>query len=172
MGEQMRLTAERLRQVLHYEPGTGAFTWLISPVGSVAIGSPAGVNNGRGYIRIRIDGGRYMASKLAWLYVTGEWPKYEIDHRDRNRSNNAWSNLRAATRSQNVFASDYSSRSRHALPRGVSRNWGRFSAAVTIDGVRRHLGTFDTAEEAGTVYARAAARAYGEFAQALSGDEQ
>jgi hypothetical protein len=73
------LTVTRLREVLHYDPITGIFTWLVSL--SNHVGKVAGSLDGTGRVRIRVDGREYGAHRLAWLYMTGNWPVNEIDHR-------------------------------------------------------------------------------------------
>jgi HNH endonuclease len=79
------LTAARLRELLDYDPITGAFTWR-SPRQS-------------GYRRIFIDGRLYAASRLAWLWMTGSWPKGQIDHANLKKDDDRWTNLREASQS-------------------------------------------------------------------------
>jgi hypothetical protein len=93
------LTAERLRELLHYDPLTGLFRRL-KQCGSSWKGDIAGTVH-RGYIVISIDGRNHKAHRLAWLYVHGKWPDDQIDHRDRDKANNRFANLRAATNKQN-----------------------------------------------------------------------
>lgn len=95
------LTADRLRQVVRYDPETGLFRWVDqswqrwrAEVGHV--------NAKDGYRRIWIDGRLYTAQRLAWLYMTGEWPELDLDHINRRRADNRWTNLRSATRSANI----------------------------------------------------------------------
>lgn len=97
------LTADRLRELLHYDPETGAFTWLRQRgKGKIKPGTPAGgICKRFGYVFIRADDGLYRAHRLAWLYMTGAWPLESIDHIDRDKANNRWSNLRAATPAEN-----------------------------------------------------------------------
>src|SRR6266850_3791104 len=95
------ITAERLHEVLHYEPSTGILRWKITAGGAVT-GKVAGNVTIRGYRLVSIDGQRYMSHRLAWLYMTGSWPKEEIDHRNGMGSDNAWNNLREATHSENM----------------------------------------------------------------------
>lgn len=95
------LTAERLRELLNYDPETGIFTWHAIRVGC-GVGKVAGcIDKGAKYIVIKIDRRLYRGHRLAYLWMTGAWPAYTIDHRDRDRSNNKWNNLRKATRKQN-----------------------------------------------------------------------
>lgn len=95
------ITQKRLKELLHYNPDTGIFTWLSAGQGR-AIGRKAGGNNGGGYIRISINGNRYMAHRLAWLYEHNEWPEGEIDHINHNHSDNRIINIRAVSSADNT----------------------------------------------------------------------
>lgn len=99
--KQAALTAEKLRHILHYDPETGVFTWMVSPRRRTKVGDEAGNRDYHGYVNITHEGTRYRAHRLAWLYMTGEWPADLVDHKDQNRSNNRWLNLRPATKAQN-----------------------------------------------------------------------
>jgi hypothetical protein len=72
------------------------FTWLVSK-GSISQGSVAGsIGTPDNYRTITIDGVKYLAHKLAWLYMTGHYPQYpkeEIDHANSNGDDNRWCNL-------------------------------------------------------------------------------
>src|SRR5579863_2482235 len=97
------LTQERLKELLHYDPDTGLFTRLVTVA---AFGAQKGkiagnVDKKFGYCLIRIDGRGYLAHRLAFLYMTDSIPE-EVDHRDLNRSNNKWINLRAARHVDNM----------------------------------------------------------------------
>jgi hypothetical protein len=90
------LTAARLRELLHYDPETGAWTRLVSTSNHRArVGDNAGGVTGT-YVKIRVDVRQYPAHRLAWLYMTGAWPKHEIDHINGDRLDNRWCNLRPA----------------------------------------------------------------------------
>jgi hypothetical protein len=102
--KERKLTADRLRSLVSYDSETGVFTWRVSRRGAKA-GEIAGSVRADGRRLIRIDYERYLASRLAWLYVYGEWPSDLIDHIDRNHSNDAISNLRQATSQQNHWNS-------------------------------------------------------------------
>src|SRR4051812_10516942 len=93
------LTQERLKELLSYDPLTGVFLWLEDRGGKRA-GDVAGCEK-RVYTLISVDDQIYRAHHLAWLYMTGEWPDPFVDHRDLNKHNNIWTNLREATKSQN-----------------------------------------------------------------------
>ena len=97
--------------------------------------------------------------------MTGEDPgEMEVDHKDRDRQNNRWDNLRLATVSQNRMNCGIKSRS--GLPKGVKFNKGRYGARIVVDKVDHWLGTFDTPEEACQAYKAAANDLHGEFAAA------
>src|SRR5262249_32141337 len=93
------ITQERLKEVLFYSPKTGTFIWRVTLNPRGKAGSVAGCKDGA-YWAIRIDRTLYDAHRLAWLYMTGEWPE-GIDHRDKDGINNRWKNLREADQSQN-----------------------------------------------------------------------
>ena len=155
------LTIERLRELLHYNPATGIWTWLQDINIRVRAGMIAGTCED-GYIRIRIDNHKYLGHRLAWFYMTGTWPA-KIDHKNTKRDDNRWSNLRVATHKQNCANSPGKKRS---LPKGVyltPRN--KYQASIQIDGKPMYLGQFDTPEAASDAYFRAAVAAHGEFAR-------
>lgn len=87
------LTAERLREELDYDPLTGIFTRRIS-FRMAVIGDVAGTATNGGYLKMSVCGEEYLAHRLAFLWMTNDWPKYHVDHIDHDRSNNRWVNLR------------------------------------------------------------------------------
>jgi hypothetical protein len=166
------LTAARLRELLHYDPETGVFTWRVrrrsGVKGRVAPGDIAGSlqSKGRDRLRIGIDYKVYRAHRLAWLYMTGEWPSRLVDHKDLNGLNNRWDNLRLATHSQNTTNSRVRSDSISGL-KGVSfhKIKNRYQARIKVDRKTIRLGYFNTAEEAHAAYCDAAEHHFGEFAR-------
>jgi hypothetical protein len=159
------LSVERLREVLRYDAATGVFTWRVARNNRNPIGAVAGNSPGRGgYTRIRIDRRAHSAHRLAWLYVTGEWPSGEIDHKDGNPSNNAISNLRQASRAQNEWNKD-APRTNTSGVKGV--NWNRaerkWHAKIMVGGRRLHLGLFANLADAAVAYRRAADENFGQF---------
>lgn len=95
------LTAIRLRELFHYDPHSGLFTRKVRSGNAFKVGQIAGGKRTDGYIAMTIQGETFFAHRLVWLWMTGEWPTDEIDHEDRDRSNNRWANLRLATSKQN-----------------------------------------------------------------------
>lgn len=159
------LTAQRLREVLDYNPGTGIFVWRVRPADCVHIGDVAGGPNERGYWRIRVDGRRYRASRLAWLYMTGAWPRAGIDHWDRVPGNNAWINLREANQVQNGANRGLAKNNTSGM-KGVHRyNENKWIVKFRAKGVYHYLGIFECAGAAQAAYALAAAKQSGEFAR-------
>lgn len=149
------VTAERLRQVLQYEPTTGRFTRVLACPGKRA-GSPTGNLRENGYVRICIDQRDYRAHRLAWLYMTGEWPTTDIDHINGIPNDNRWQNLRVVTRAvncQNRRQAHSNNKSTGVL--GVSKDRGRFVASIFVDGRNKRLGRYRTVAEAEAAYVRA-----------------
>jgi hypothetical protein len=161
----MPFTLNYLRSILDYDPfETGLFTWRQQVGRRVRVGEVAGSYDKDGYIVIQIGGVKYKAHRLAYLYMTGEWPEEEIDHKDGDPANNVWSNLRDATRSDNCANSNRELG--ESGFRGVkwvpsTRTW---IARVSYGYQRICLGPFGTAEEANEAYLAAAKTVHGEYA--------
>ena len=149
----MRITHERLRELLHYDPESGVFTWLVRATKNIKIGDEAGDRDTHGYLAIRIDGKRYRAHRLAWLYMTGAWPVHEIDHINGIRDDNRLGNLREATRAENQQNQAVRRDSSSGFT-GVSWDkWrNKWQAYIKIAGRQRYLGRFPTAESAHAAY--------------------
>lgn len=159
------MTVEIARMLWTYDPDTGLFTWNVSPHHHISAGDPAGVINVNGYRTLCFKKKKYGGSRIAWLMVTGEWPKAEIDHIDCNPANNRWNNLRPATPSQNKC--NLRTRKDNALGiKGVCRTKYGFTAYICIQGKRKNLGTHATAAEAKAVYDATALEWHREFHRA------
>lgn len=157
------LTAEKLREKLDYCRLTGNFYWRKSHK-SISAGDVAGSKNGQGYVYITIAGKKHLAHRLAWLYVHGRWPDALLDHKDRDRSNNRFLNLREASHSESSANRGCRSDSITGL-KGVKHQGSGFCANIKdAEGVCRYLGQFETPEAAHDAYVNAAKRIYGEFA--------
>lgn len=151
------LTAERLREVLDYDPLTGLFTWLVPTAPRTRVGSVAGGIDSNGYVLISVDSIRYKAHRLAWLHTHGVWPSKYLDHVNRNKADNRIANLRAVTDSENQQNRHTAAINTTSGQRGVSWNaqHGRWGAYLIIRGARLFLGRHITKESA--VAARRAA---------------
>lgn len=95
------LTQSRLKELLHYDPETGAFTWRGSIGRKIRAGDKAGSRCGKGYWVIGFTRKYYKAHRLAWLYVHGRFPIGDIDHINGVRHDNRIVNLREATKAEN-----------------------------------------------------------------------
>jgi hypothetical protein len=147
------LTAERVREVLDYDPETGLFAWKIKPAVRVNIGDRVGWKRGKGYLCANVDRQPYCLHRLAWLWFYGQWPSDEIDHINGVRDDNRIANLRIADRSinnQNLRRAQRNNRGSGLL--GAYRHSGRWQAQITFNGAAYCLGTFDTPTEAHQCY--------------------
>lgn len=164
------LTQARLKHLLHYDPESGMWTWLVDRPGRGAkVGDRPTHKEGSGYIQFSVDGRNYHSKRLAWLYMTGDWPPEEVDHIDLDRANDRWSNFRLASHSQNMANRAVFSNN-HLGVKGVRRDANMkskpFRARIYVDGRSKHLGYFETAELANAAYLAAADKQHGEFARA------
>ena len=156
------LTPERVRELIDYDPDTGVFTRKLRRRGPLKPDKVAGSMNPRGYIYITINSTRFIAHRLAWLVIHGEWPLNEIDHINGVASDNRIANLRLATRTQNSqnrrLHSNNSSGSR-----GCFRSGKKWVAQICINKKGYHLGSFDCIKAASAAYQAAARMTHGEF---------
>ena len=143
------LTAEYLRSILHYDPESGIFTRKVSTSSRAKVGDVAGCPDGGGYLQIRIQSRLYLAHRLAWLHTYGVWPKDQIDHINRNRSDNRIYNLREVTNKQNLQNAGKYSHNTSGHP-GVYWHKQRSKWQVKIRHNQKliHLGYFSILEEA------------------------
>jgi hypothetical protein len=141
-----QLTQSRLKELLHYEPETGWFTWRVN--NSVSkVGERAGGLHGFGYRTIGLDYNKYLEHQLAWLYMTGEWPTFEVDHENKIRNDNRWINLRDFTKSENGHNTHIDRRSKTGY-RGVYPHGKGFRSRYHIDNKDIDLGWYNTIAEA------------------------
>lgn len=159
------ITADYLRSLYLYEPETGLFRYL--PAANIhKAGKIAGYKHSAGYVIIFIDKLQYRAHRLAWLYVTGNWPAKMLDHADRDKSNNRWANLREATPTLNM-ANRIALNPRSGF-KGVVKErkaTDRWRARIHVMGREIHLGMFASPEAAHAAYVKAATLYWGEFAR-------
>lgn len=163
--EISRELAERVRELFHYNQETGDFirkTVANTPGGHV--GSIAGSLKKDGQIWIKVDGARYTAHRLAWLYMTGSWPADMIDHKDLDNTNNAWSNLRECTNGQNKMNTCHQANNRLGVKNVHRIRNGSFKASVCKD-KRYHQKIFKTVEEAAAWADAKRKELHGEFAR-------
>ena len=167
------LTAEHIRSIFTYDPMEGLLRWKFAAGmgGRYPAGSVAGTLNGEGYRYVNINGKNYKGSRVIWLYMTGEWPPVQVDHEDTDTGNDKWINLRLANGSQNkANCKKYKGKKpKSSLLKGVQAvqkaRGIRYRAITTKDGVREHLGYFDTEELAHAAYLKRSEELHGEFAR-------
>ncbi len=169
--EQVRqaLTAEWVRECLHYDTDTGVFTWKQRPVhhfpderaakswNTCFAGTVAGAKNVvSGYVQIGFRAQKHYAHRLAFLWMMGEWPADQVDHINGTRDDNRWSNLRQVSCAVNLQNIRQSKRkSGGLLGYHLDTRDGRFQAQIRANGKTHSLGRFDTEEEAHAAYLKA-----------------
>lgn len=154
------LSAAQLREVIHYDQSTGVFTRKVRLAQRHQVGDRADTEitteKMRGYRRVSLYGERYLAHRLAWVYVYGVWPTKHIDHINGNRGDNRIENLREADdrlNLENLHSAKVTNVSRLL---GVQRHHlGRWRARIQVNGKLVHLGLYDTPEEAHQAYLKA-----------------
>ena len=184
MASKLLPTPETLRQLLRYEPETGRLFWRERGQewfkGSANFSRETNCQtwNKRysgsetftricrnGYLLGTIFNAKFLAHRVAWAVHHGAWPDGEIDHANGIENDNRISNLRLATRNQNLTNRKVRSTSVTGL-KGVSfhKQRGRYRAEITVAGKGVHLGLFDSAEDAAEAYRQASAKYHGKFA--------
>lgn len=161
------LTQDLLKELLHYDPGTGVFTCRKTR-GNRPAGSIAGRVKSDGYLGFQLIKKDYRAHRLAWLYMTGEWPKVLIDHKNGDPLDNRFENLREASYSencQNIKAATKRSQTGLLGVRRMTAPNGRvsFQAAIRVDKQFIYLGTHPTAEAAHAAYMTAKRDLHGAY---------
>jgi HNH endonuclease len=152
------LTQAEVRHLFDYDYSTGKLTWRIRAARNVFPGQSAGYNR-----QVRINRHAYIKTHVIWLWVTGQWPKSTIDHRDLDHENNSWGNLREATYGEN------NANRRNYKPQGLKwvrqmkrAGWGY---QVQINGVPFRKSGFKTEQDAHDAAYALAKRLHGAFVQ-------
>ncbi len=154
-----------LEQQISYNPETGEFHRLVArphaPIGSRA---DAKLDT-HGYRMVRVGGKEYRAHRLAWFMTHGAWPPADLDHINHIRSDNRLSNLREATRSENLGNSRMASNNTSGF-KGVHlhKASGRWQAYITFNYKRQSLGYFNSPQAAAAAYLEAAKKQFLQFA--------
>jgi len=166
----MELTAEIARELLTYNPDTGKLFWKERPAkyfnnpnytkrwntqwaGKEAFKAITYRKSGQ---ISRLDGHllnkKYLAHRIAWLIYYSEWPKNEIDHINQDPTDNRIENLRDVTHAENNKNRTLQNNSTTGYL-GVSKHHGKYRAEICINNIKKHLGCYDTVEEAAAVRA-------------------
>lgn len=161
------MTQDELKSLLHYNPETGMFTWLVDRGRRYKSGRLANSIGPLGYVVIRINGILYYAHRLAYLYVNGIFPECEVDHINHNKSDNRWVNLRHASHSQNCQnVRKKSNNTTGYIGVSVCKRSGKYAAEVKSKGKKYFLGRFICSELANLVASEHREKLHGEFARA------
>ncbi len=158
------LSRDDLVKLLDYDPISGIFVWRVDRRGGNKAGAEAGYIQDKGYRYIAIGGRSYRANRLAWLYMRGAWPDHQVDHRNGNRDDNAWENLRAASSANNNWNRTVASNSTTGV-KGVYLQNGRYYCTVEMKGHRHRIGHFPDLELAEMVVQEFRTKLHGEFAR-------
>lgn len=160
----MKLTQARLKELLHYEPSTGVFTWLVNRTNGVKAGDRPGFDV-NGYRGVFIDNVMYKLHRLAFLYMEGAFPVAYVDHMNCDKADNRWTNLREATNSQNQHnrGKIYSSTGCKNVTFVPQRN--KYQVGIRVNKKSIFFGYFDDLEFADLVATEAREKYHGEFAR-------
>jgi hypothetical protein len=145
-------TQAQIKEILHYDHETGVFRWRHESRNKIKPWDVAGTVTDGGYWAIKIKGKTYKAHRIAWLYMTNEWPKNLIDHIDGNPGNNKWINIRSATVKQNLENQALRKDNKSGF-RGVSwhKKTQKWSAKLSHNNKNIWLGSYETPEVAASV---------------------
>lgn len=158
----------QIKKVLFYDPDSGSFINLVTRSSRAKRGSFAGsLDSSNGYIKIRVNGHVIYAHRLAWLFMTGSFPDFEVDHINGSRSDNRWANLRQATRAQNGSNLKLKTNNTSGYS-GVSfeKIGNKWVAYINISGRKVSLGRYDIKEDAISARKTAEINFFGEFVRA------
>jgi hypothetical protein len=141
------ITQSYVKELLNYDPDTGLFAWR-QRRGGAKEGPVKGCDNGKGYLSLQINRKRYYLHRLAWFYTHGQWPS-ELDHINRDKSDNRIFNLRIVSRRQNNFNTglrkDNTSGHKGVCWYPQNRKW---CARSFTNGRYIHIGIYETKEAA------------------------
>lgn len=144
------ITQEELKKLMVYEPDTGNFIRIVGGHGR-SIGNIIGTKGSEGYIQMSINKKCYRAHRLAFLYMTGSFPKGCADHINGIRDDNRWSNLRDVSYIENKLNSRGKINSKLGI-KGVEKSRNKYRARAKFNNKYYNLGTYPTVEEASKVY--------------------
>lgn len=156
------ISYDELVKRFHYDPKTGEFTRKLRSGKKPE--KKVGTISTDGYAEARIDNKRYFLHRLAWLYMTGEWPRHQIDHINRDKLDNRWANLREASGRQNGWNKPKMPNNTSGF-KGVTfhKQTGKWQAQINYFGRNKYLGIFTKKNDAKQAYEAEAKSLHGEF---------
>lgn len=161
------ITGSRIEELLTYSNGEFFWKTRAGSAGRRRSGKRAGYVSKYGYRIICLDYKDYFEHNLVWLAEHGKWPPegYEIDHKDRCKTNNKPENLRLCDRPQNC-ANQKIRKDNKSGCRGV--HWDakrqKWNVQITIRGQTKSLGRYDNLAFATHLAEQYRRDAWGEFA--------
>jgi hypothetical protein len=149
------ITTERVRELLDYDPETGALTWKGggSRRGAGLKAGTASRHPKTGYVThlVAVDKHKTTAARIIFLWMTGSFPPpgMVLDHINGDTLDNRWSNLRVVTHRGNM--QNMKLHRQGKLP-GCFFHANGWSAMVGHNREQIYLGRFRTELEAHTAY--------------------
>ena len=161
-----RLSVSELKALIRYDEHTGHFYWRVTRGWRCIAETRAGSIGKQGYIQIKIFGTYYKGHRLAWAFKTGKHPRHDVEHRNLNKANNEWKNLRKTDDFKNQANTPLRADSTTGFKSVCFRKDSKkYRARIQKKNKRIALGSFNTAEEAHAAYAKAAKKLFGDFAR-------
>jgi hypothetical protein len=160
-----QVALEELREAFAYDPETGQFFYRKNNRPNVNKAAIAGNVSGRGYVYLSYRNRGYLAHRVAFLIMEGNWPPNQVDHINGIKTDNRWSNLRHALPSQNQCNRARSCKSKSGVKGVYNTPEGRWKAEIRYERKVYRLGHFDRIEDAAAAYERAARELHREFAR-------
>ncbi len=160
------ITAETVRKLFNYNPEEGHLRWKVSRPKAIKGGIAGYISKSDGYRYVCFDYNEMLSHRIIWLWMTGAWPKCQIDHKNRIKSDNRWTNLREATNSQN----NVNRPSGKSSNTGVTGVWydkkrDQYRVKIQVKGHEYTIGRYNTFEEAKMWRKLAEEEFYGDFAK-------
>lgn len=148
-GVKIALTADKVRNLFDYDPVSGLLAWKISPSNRVRLGDPVGTVDSKGYGQVQIDCRKYRTHRIIWLWMTGNFPSNQIDHKNRQRMDNRWENLRDVSRQENSRNLSLSRKNKSGIIGVYWRNSNqKWHAQITVSRKNISLGFFSNIQDA------------------------
>lgn len=159
-----------LHRLFIYEPDTGILRWRIRPHPNalrIHPGQPVRTVSECGYLVVGIGRVYYLVHRIIWKMMLGVDPSDQIDHRDTDRLNNRWDNLRPADNGSNRWNSRLAKNNTSGV-KGVCYDAGRrkWVAYIGVGKTYIRLGRFKSFNDACAVRAAAADKLHGSFSRA------
>lgn len=159
----MEITQDYVKSLFDYDKESGDLFWKISPSKNVKIGTKAGcLRKKDNYISVGINKRLYFAHVIIWLWMTGEFNKFQIDHKDGK--SNKWINLRKSDSNTNAYNQKIAKNNTSGA-KGIDWHNESWRVRIQYEGKRILIGYYDILNDAIKAYNKAALKYHGEFAR-------